>query len=347
MPKTPDECARKIVALMGDNQELKGDLRDARIAYEFLEQERTFHAAKAVELQEVLDSRGNNDLAEKLVEKSVAIAEMSMEIDRLKMQLQEAGKEKVLMDQEREASVEMMAELSKFIRRQKLELDGRNSDIDEEENDPRVLKKKIQTVENERDDFIKKCKGLEQMVDALKVKNSEREIKSLLSLRQMRGQIDSLEEEHRLKDFSIAPLKDKIKALDAEGRSKDEKIAALEQHFQIFNSVQNQNFTPEEVNTEVKQDKRKFTQEKHVVKTSEIISEKETRDDRAYEHNDVKVINLRDKFIQLGSRNGVLAKIDSMGNCDQSTDTESTAAASQTYSDPCSTEEFVIERLEI
>jgi hypothetical protein len=350
MSNSQGECASRLVAVMSSTQELKDNLRDAKLDYQYLEEERKFHAAKAWELQECIQSMATDDVSNKLVEKSLQIAELSMQVERLKLELQEAAKDRKMMDEEREANVEMMSELSKVIRTQQKELikknQGNNANITntiEPENDPELLWKRLLAVEEERDNFAKKCETLERSVDTLKKKNSEREIRSLVSLRQMRHQVDILEGGRRRQNETLSSLEDMVQSLEEENQAKDENILALEKQFHVFKSSPN-----DPSDAEVKQAIEKDSEVKPVEDKTEHVPECEGRDDNATFKKGVSwtKFHLRDKLVRIGAMKTVPEDTQPVREeFDDGWQTDSTT--SHTDLDDYSSEEFLVSRLAI
>jgi DNA repair exonuclease SbcCD ATPase subunit len=348
MSTMEEESNRKMASIMSDNKELKENLRDAKLACQDLEEERRFHAAKATELQESLQAVGSDDdVAARLVEKSLEIAELSMEVDAMKFQLREVSKERYLMDQEREANVEMMAELSKVIRGQKQQLDAKGEsqsslNVADPDYDLKQLKIQLQTMEKERNGITKKCESLQRTVETLKQKNCEREVKSLISLRHMRLQIDDFLDERKRRTESLSSLEQKIETLEEESEAKDEKIFALEQQFHLFDSRR-----MDGSHSEVTKLGGKSLKVKRAPRKSKVLLEHEARDDSASSKKYDLVLHLRDKEFRLGAiKSGSGNPERAEDDCDNSTYTDSTV--SHTGSDILSSSgEVVVTRLAI
>lgn len=274
----PEGINKRLVEIMGDNQSLKQDLRESKIAYQELEQERKFQAAKATELQEILGSIKNGGAEEKLVSKSLQIAELSMQIDRLNLQLRELEKDRQLMNEEREANVEMMGQLSDIIRMQKKQIDSRdNCDSDVNFSGPngeeKDLRKQLESMRQERDMFEQKCNDLQGKIGALMHKNSEREVKNLLSLRQMRQNMDEMEDECHKKNLVVAALEGKVDHLQREVSLRDQKIMVFEGQFHIVKSRNTVPSSSEDLSKKLENLDARFGLE------SPTAAKNETRDD--------------------------------------------------------------------
>eukprot|EP00980_Cylindrotheca_fusiformis_P015130 scaffold4180_cov99-Cylindrotheca_fusiformis.AAC.11 len=201
----------KLVAVTGENQDLKSKVLHLQNQCESLEHELRFQTTKAIELQDLLGLKDNADfdgLTSKLLEKSLALAEKSLEIDELKMELQESKQDRLLMDQEREASVQMMAELTKVIREQQIELQRRDAESSQAERESEKLGKKHDKPMDCEDTTVVETPTTN---DSAQLPNPD----LLIELEKLRSERNALEEKNKAQKESIERLKQKNKEREA------------------------------------------------------------------------------------------------------------------------------------
>jgi uncharacterized cupin superfamily protein len=211
----------KLVAVTSKNQNLKNNLMAFQTQCESLEHELRFQTAKAAELQDLLWMKNNGDLdalTSRILKKSLALAERSLELDELKMKLQEAKRERHMMDQEREASVEMMAELTKVIRQQQIELQKRDAPDSPNEFDPIECEfDKLNKIHNHLLDTdlgqiqLKSTLERQGSRDAMLTQNAD----LLSELKKLQAERGSLAEKNNAQEKAIATLKQKSQEREA------------------------------------------------------------------------------------------------------------------------------------
>jgi uncharacterized cupin superfamily protein len=212
----------KLVAVTSNNQNLKNSLMAFQTQCESVEHELRFQTAKAAELQDLLWMKKNGDLdalTSRILKKSLALAKRSLEIDELKMRLQEAKRERHMMDQEREASVEMMAELTKVIRQQQIELQKRDALESPTEFDP--IECEFDKLSKIHDHLMDTDLGQRQLKstlarqgarDAMLTQNAD----LLSELEKLRSERGSLAEKNNAQEKTIATLKQKSQEREAQ-----------------------------------------------------------------------------------------------------------------------------------
>jgi uncharacterized cupin superfamily protein len=242
----------KLVAVTSKNQNLKNNLMAFQTQCESLEHELRFQTAKAAELQDLLWMKNNGDLdalTSRILKKSLALAERSLELDELKMKLQEAKRERHMMDQEREASVEMMAELTKVIRQQQIEVQKRDecefdklskihdhlmdTDLSQRQlksplerqgaRDTMVTKNadllsELEKLRSERGSLTEKNNAQEKAIATLKQKGQEREAQNIALVKNVKHQYD--EDRSRLRGIQSS-LEGEIELLKKEKEHSD------------------------------------------------------------------------------------------------------------------------------
>jgi hypothetical protein len=120
-----DSALSQLKLVQSENENLKTILVNTQEQCEILEQEIRFQTAKATDLQVLLTLKDRNESSEEaltatltanIMEKSLKLAQQALEFDRIQKKIQESEKKRQLIDQEREASAEMTAMLSRVIR---------------------------------------------------------------------------------------------------------------------------------------------------------------------------------------------------------------------------------------
>lgn len=206
----------KLVAVTSKNQDLKNTLLAYQTQCESLEDELRFQTAKAAELQDLLALKSNADmdgLTSRLLTKSLAVAERSLEIDEMKMKLQDAQREKHMMDQEREASVQMMAELTKVIREQQIEIKRQETECNPVESEFERLWKqhdRLMASEHRAMTNVPLWQGASSMGS-----NEKQNANLLHELEMLRSERDALVEKSTFQKITIATLKQKSQEREA------------------------------------------------------------------------------------------------------------------------------------
>lgn len=247
----------ELVKTQMNNQVLKQDLRRANLAYYDMEEELNFHAAKAKELQEMVDSFSlscESQVQQKLIQKSMQYAELNQVNDDLRDKLQEAERKNRLVEEEREATQEVMIELHGIVHSLQRRLDGPNNSTMEDDQllmvingdimTPKV-RKQLRQIENERDENKQHCLKWKREMNACIAKGRDREVRHNLSLRSMKFQIDEAEEYNELLSQKCESMIHVINGLEGEKELQQEKINALEKHFQMFNTTRLEGGTPQ------------------------------------------------------------------------------------------------------
>jgi chromosome segregation ATPase len=181
-----------------------------------------------------------NDVEEKIWSKSLKNAELSLEVDQLRLQLKEVAKRKDLMVEERAANMEMVVMLSRFVRSLQFQLLGGTS----EEVNTEVLdgmasleEQQISVMKKEREFLTKKCESLEQTIDKLKKKNTGREVRSMRSLRSMREQMDSIEADHVRLQNKCETGEEQIESMHLENARKEVQIKVLKTQIELLKGL--------------------------------------------------------------------------------------------------------------
>jgi hypothetical protein len=187
--------------------ELKSELCRTQVRCEELEHDRNYSAAKATELQGVLNSYKTNDVQQALMFKSMQVAEVSMEVDRLHVQLKKLAGENERIQKERDADRTKMLELSNVVR----SLQYASYDSDEEDE----VEEEILTPEKALDMTLK---NLKVHVECLE---EERQRLSL-KCKSQSGAIASLNKDNELKEVKINMLEELFRSMNEERNGSGE-----------------------------------------------------------------------------------------------------------------------------
>jgi hypothetical protein len=185
----------------GNNIELRKDLCLYQVRCEELEQERNYNAAKVAELQDVLKAYNAGDVQKALVDKSMQVAEISMDIDRLNVELRKSHAVNVRIQKERDADKAVMRELSGVVK--SLQCASYNSDESEEE--------------EEEEETLTPEKALD------------------MTLKNLKMHVECLEDEHQRLATRCKEQAGTIKWLNTENELKDVKIEMLENLYRSLN----------------------------------------------------------------------------------------------------------------
>jgi chromosome segregation ATPase len=147
---------------------LEERLRLKENAYEELERDCNFYALKANELTEIIELRTTDEVEQKLVMKSIMNAELTMQVQELRENLNESSKTIEFMKQERNTDQRMLRELGNIVRSlQKVSIDYDQSIQDEgpmttQEKAMINIKRKIEAIESHRQSLIEENRALKE-----------------------------------------------------------------------------------------------------------------------------------------------------------------------------------------
>jgi chromosome segregation ATPase len=140
-------------------------------AYEELERDCNLYALKANELTEIIELRTTDEVEQTLVMKSIMNAELTMQVQELRDNLNESSKTIEFMEQERNTDQRMLRELGNIVRSlQKVSIDYDHSIQDEgpmttQEKATINIKRKIEAIESHRQSLIEENKALKEEND--------------------------------------------------------------------------------------------------------------------------------------------------------------------------------------
>jgi chromosome segregation ATPase len=151
---------------LSENNELKESLRRSQLAYQDLQQDANFSRAKAAELREIVETKNPDEIHEKLIMKSLHNAELSLEVDKLYLQLQQTTADLEKLGQEREANKTMLLSLSDIVRT----LQSVSIDYDQvnriesllrpQDMSLQNIKRKVEAIMADRERLMQKCENL-------------------------------------------------------------------------------------------------------------------------------------------------------------------------------------------
>lgn len=229
-----DRYNQKLIALSSRNLELEDSLRGARQERLGLQEEATRQQLHASELERLVRSlrAGDDDTLCLLAERTQRIVDLTLQVEKLQRSVLEESRQTLSPP----SHPDQRSDKTRAA-------EGRRHEIDEDHSSgtrghhatgalavegcdccTRHLEK-ILTLEKELDESRNKRETLERSVVTLKTKNTEREIRSMTSLRQMRRQIDMSEHDRRRRQDIQAELEQRVAALEAE-----KEIDSLEIH---------------------------------------------------------------------------------------------------------------------
>jgi chromosome segregation ATPase len=149
-------------------KDLEERLRLKENAYEELERDCNFYALQANELTEIIELRTTDEVEQTLVMKSIMNAELTMQVQELRDNLNESSKTIESMKQERNTDQRMLRELGNIVRSlQKVSIDYDRSIQDEgpmttQEEALINIKRKIEAIESHRQSLIEENKKIKE-----------------------------------------------------------------------------------------------------------------------------------------------------------------------------------------
>ena len=201
------------------------------------------NAATIADLQHLLCLMTSSELESMFVSKSLQYAELSHEVDYLRLKLLQAERDNKLLTEEREANLDMMVELHDVVQNLQDQLENiqmnRSSALDIKQNAPQPVDREIiESLTKERNALATRCDSLQQEIAELKRKSMERELQSNKSLRSMRSQIDDIEEKRNLLFNKCDDLESVIKVMIEEKATQQARIEALEIRLSLYATAQ-------------------------------------------------------------------------------------------------------------
>lgn len=156
----------QLYIALSQNNELKESLRRSQLAYQDLQQDANFSRAKASELREIVEAKNSDTIHEKLIMKSLHNAELSLEVDKLHLQLQQTKADVEKLGQEREANKTMLLQLSDIVRT----LQSVSIDYDQvnriesllrpQDMSLQNIKRKVEAIMADRERLMQRCENL-------------------------------------------------------------------------------------------------------------------------------------------------------------------------------------------
>jgi chromosome segregation ATPase len=151
---------------LSQNNELKESLWRSQFAYQDLQQDANFSRAKAAELREIVEAKNSDEIHEKLIMKSLHNAELSLEVDKLHLQLQQTKADVEKLGQEREANKTMLLQLSDIVRTlQSVPIDydqvnPMESLLRPQDMSLQNIKRKVEAIMADRERLMQRCENL-------------------------------------------------------------------------------------------------------------------------------------------------------------------------------------------
>jgi hypothetical protein len=168
-------------------ESLRNSLCELQIRLENVEDERNYNAAKANELQSLVDSQKKDSIQDDLVQKILQVAKMSMSIDKLEALIKTLVAENHKLRTERHDEAKQMEKMSGVVRSLQYESgndDNDNDDVEvvltpEKALDMTMKNMKIhmEALEDDREQLAMKCKDQEKKISSLGNENELLEVK--------------------------------------------------------------------------------------------------------------------------------------------------------------------------
>jgi hypothetical protein len=155
-----------VTTLHTRNQELEELVRHLQESNNILKDECKLNSAKVHELTEAFEAKQNDVVEEKLLNKSIQNAELSMKLDDMKMELEKENRSILRLGEEREENKRLINGMSKvFVALHSAQLDEAST-MDRPESDEKItldeLEKKINDIMEDRERLVNSCRDLER-----------------------------------------------------------------------------------------------------------------------------------------------------------------------------------------
>jgi hypothetical protein len=183
-------------------ESLRNSLCELHVRLEHVEDERNYNAAKANELQSLVDSQKKDSIQDDLVQKSLQVAEMSMSIDKLEALIKTLVAENHKLRTERHDEAKQMEKMSGVVRSLQYESEDNDDDNDDVEviltpekafdMTMKNMKIHMEALEDDREQLAMKCKDQEKKISSLGNDNELLEVK----LEMLEELFRSLNEQH-------------------------------------------------------------------------------------------------------------------------------------------------------
>lgn len=234
---TRDQYNQKLISLSNKNLELEASFRNVQKECEKLEERATRQELQISELRRLVRScRSDNHNV--LEESSERIVDLTLQVGKLQRLLIEVSQKNLETPSQSLHHPEKISSIDEIDR----DSDACLHDIstsrapyhDSAGNSTKGKcdnciqhHEKISNLEGELNDYRNKNEALERSVKTLKSKNTEREIRSMTSLRQMRRQIDMLEHDRKRRQDTQATLEERVAILEAEKKFHSKEMQEL------------------------------------------------------------------------------------------------------------------------
>jgi hypothetical protein len=109
--ETTDSCR-----IRDEADSLRREVCELRIRLEEVEEERNFHAAKANEMTSLFKFKGRNEVHEELVNKTLRVAELTTQVNKLKAEKTHIAEENAKLVRQRDATRKEMQDLTTVVR---------------------------------------------------------------------------------------------------------------------------------------------------------------------------------------------------------------------------------------
>jgi len=194
-----------VCRVRDEADKLRSEVCALRIRLEEVEEERNFHAAKANEFTQLVKVNGRNEIHEELIRKTLHVAELTTQINRLKADKENLAQENARLQRQNDATRKEMEDLSVVVR--SLQTAAYSTDEDDE------------SLEEEDEEEI--------------VLTPEKALN--MTLGNMKAHVEVLEDALQSKSAQCKEYKKKIARLEKENEMKEVKVQMLEELFRELN----------------------------------------------------------------------------------------------------------------
>jgi hypothetical protein len=229
---TRDQYNLKLISLSNKNLELEACLHIAQKECRKLEEKSIRQELQIVELGRLVRSLQTDNNA--LEESAERIVDLTIQVQKLQRLLIEVNQEKLVTPPQGNHHPDKTSSSDGGPDACQQDFPARTADHDVTGktangrcNSCNQRNEEIINLEKKLNDYRNKSETLERSVTTLKFKNTEREIRSMTSLRQMRRQIDLLEHDRKRRQDIEASLEERVAILETEKAIHAKEIQGL------------------------------------------------------------------------------------------------------------------------
>jgi chromosome segregation ATPase len=228
-----DQHNRTLISLSNTNLELETRFQNAQQRCRKMEKEAAKRELQISELERLVRSLASSDEARVLEERTQVIVDLTLKVEGLHMLLMKESQETPkTLSQPGHQPAPAMTDGGRDARQRENtsttpvhEMAGTATVASSDCNTQR--RDMIMALEKELGSYRSRNETLQRSVTTLKIKNTERELRAMKSLRQMRKQIDMLEHDRRRRQDIQTDLEERVAALEVEKVADSKEIQRL------------------------------------------------------------------------------------------------------------------------